>query len=308
MSQRKRFNINNELEKLYIEIPKALLFEPRYKPNKETGSKGLSNDAKILYGILLDRTYLSIHTATEGNDDKYIDENGDVFIYFENPAIEEILNVANKKAIAVKKELIDFNLLEEVRQGQGKTNRLYLNIVETDKSNLKLYTSSFKNIVKNKKETERVRVEKYRKNNPTTVANTLYCQKDSTSTVKNEVQVLSKRQSSNTDFNKTDFNEPEKVVVIYSHDSKEKSIEEKIKKLIGTNKINNRTYALIHSLLEADIEVSEKQLFLLDNCAVDIAQKAIETTISQNGKSFSYFYKVYKAFEKEDIDNMCWNW
>ena len=132
MTTKKRFNIKDELEKLYVEVPKALLYEPKYKPNKSTKTKGLSNDAKLLYGVLLDRTYLSIHTATEKGDTTYLDENGDIFIYFELAAIEEVLNVGTKKAIATKRELIAFDLLEEVKFGQGKDTRLYLNIVETN--------------------------------------------------------------------------------------------------------------------------------------------------------------------------------
>lgn len=208
----KRFNIKNELEKLYIEVPKALLYEPKYKPNKLTKTKGLSNDAKLLYGILLDRTYLSIHTATEKGDTRYIDENGDIFIYFELASIEEVLNVGTKKAIATKRELISFNLLEEVKLGQGKDVRLYLNIVETNKDNLKLYTSTFLSKVKEKKKLEETRIANLRKNkNAEHVKNTMYCQKGSTSTIKKEVQVLSKTQisntkDSNTDFSNTDFN------------------------------------------------------------------------------------------------------
>ena len=102
MSKSRRFNIKNELEKLYIEVPKALLYEPKYKGDKEKNIKPLSNDAKLLYGIFLDRTYLSIHTATEKNDSKFIDKNGDIFIYFVNEAIAEIMNVSVKKAIALK--------------------------------------------------------------------------------------------------------------------------------------------------------------------------------------------------------------
>lgn len=216
MTINKRFNIKNELEKLYIEVPKALLYEPKYKPNKLTKAKGLSNDAKLLYGVLLDRTYLSIHTATEKGDTRYIDDNGDIFIYFELAAIEEVLNVGTKKAIAVKRELIAFDLLEEVKFGQGKDTRLYLNIVETNKDNLKLYTSSFLNRVKEKKKIEEVRISNLRKNKKSeSIENALYCQKDSTSTIEKEVQVLSKRQISNTKHSNTDFSKPDSNVCMY---------------------------------------------------------------------------------------------
>lgn len=317
MKTNKRFNIKNELEKLYIEVPKALLYEPKYKPNKETGSKGLSNDAKILYGILLDRTYLSLHTATEGQDSKYVDENGDIFIYFDNASIEEILNVATKKAIAVKKELVEFNLLEEVQQGQGKSNRLYLNVVETNKSNLSLYTSDFKKIVDNKKELENARTSKYKKKKAETIGNTLDCQKDSPRTVKKEVQGLSKRQLSNTESSNTDFSNPESFVVVINGKeikidddfrkiqlNESKTPDEKIKELNNITYMNEHTMALMYRFIKYNILVSEKQIKMLSECVYDVANKSLDYTVAKNGQTFSYFWEVYSAKEKEDMSDL----
>lgn len=319
----KRFNIKNELEKLYIEVPKALLYEPKYKPNKETKSKGLSNDAKILYGVLLDRTYLSIHTATEKNDTKYIDDNGDIFIYFENAAIEEILNVGTKKAIAVKKELVEFDLLEEVQQGQGKANRLYLNVVETNNTNLKLYTSDFKIIVKNKKDAENIRISEIKKKKAQSIENSKHCQKDSASTVKKEVLALSKRQSSNTDSSKTDFSKTESLVVVLDNAPEEKDYSPKtsnefyeiqkdnsINTLLKVNQLSSKTYmtqdtiSILHKFIDANILVSEPQIKMLNGMSRSVIENAIETTVAQNGKSFSYFLKVYKSKEQEEINDM----
>lgn len=314
----KRFNMNDALEKLYIEIPKALLFEPKYKPNKEEGRKGLSNDAKLLYGVLLDRTYLSIHTATEGNDTKFIDENGDVFIYFDNTSIEEILNFGDKKARAVKKELVEFGLLEEVRQGLGKTNKLYLNIVETKKENLKLYTSEFKKVVDNKKEVESVRIAQYRKDKVETIANTLYSQLDCTSTVQKNVQVQSDKLSSNTESINTDFNNTEfkKSVVVYINGktteindtfrliqlNKELTTFEKVDLLKEMEYMNENTIALIHKFIDNNILVSQAQAKMLNECVYDVAIKSLNYTIAKSGESFSYFYEIYLTEEQKDIE------
>lgn len=314
----KRFNIKDELEKLYIEIPKALLYEKKYKPDKANNTKGLSNDAKLLYGVLLDRTYLSIHTATEKGDTTYIDENGDIFIYFELASIEEILNVATKKAIATKRELISFNLLEEVKIGQGKDTRLYLNIVETNKENLKAYTSSFTKKVKEKKKNEETRIANLReKKNSQSLENALYCQKDSTSTVKKEVQVLSKNQISNTDISNTDFSDPNlKSVVVINGIEKEMTIEYKIQiddKLTIDEKINSlsklifmseETKALMYRFIKFNLLVSIPQIKMLNDCVYDVASKALDSTIAKNGKSFSYFYEIYVAKEEEDMENL----
>lgn len=320
----KRFNVKNELEKLYIELPKALLYEPKYKPNKQTNSKGLSNDAKLLYGVLLDRTYLSLHTATERNDTKYIDDNGDIFIYFELAAIEEVLNVGTKKAIAVKKELISFNLLEEVKVGQGKNTKLYLNIVETNKDNLKLYTSNFLNIVKEKKKSEEIRIANLRKNKKAeSIENTMYCQKGSTSTVKKEVLVLPKRQISNTDFSKTDFSKTESLVVVMDSQHNKKDYRPKtfnelyeiqndktISTFLKVNKLASKIYmspdtlSILHKFIDSNILLTEGQIKMLNDMSKTAIEKAIDETVARGGQVFSYFFEVYKSKEKEEINEM----
>lgn len=318
----RRFNIKNELEKLYVEVPKALLYEPKYKGDKDKKIKPLSNDAKLLYGIFLDRTYLSIHKATEEGNTKFIDENGDIFIYFVNEAIAEIMNVGLKKAIAIKKELAAFGLLEEIQQGDKKANRLYLNIVETDKNNLSLYTNSFQDVVSKRKESEKIRIQEVRANKKSlaeTVENTMNCQKDSTRTVKNAVPVLSKRQSSNTKefsntefFSKTDFKKSDVDLFVLSEQDKKEltyniqndtsmTIEEKLEVLNKINPMSEHTRALVYDFIKYSILISDAQIKMLESMVYDIAKKSMEHTIAKDGKTFSYFYEVYKTKEQEDM-------
>ncbi|MCU9811171.1 replication initiator protein A [Paraclostridium sp. AKS81] len=315
----KRFNINQELEKLFIEVPQALLYEPKYKANKELNRKALSNTAKLLYGILLERTKLSVYSATVKGDTTYIDKNGDIFIFFDDTAIAEILNVSPKTGRSFKKELIEFDLLEEVRIGQGCANRLYLNIVEVDAENLRLYRNDFIQTVSDKKETEKLRVDKYRKENAETVENTLNGKNDRTRTVKSTVLVQSKLPSSNKELSNTDFSNTElkKSVVVINGVEKEitKSYEiqldenitpeEKIDKLNKIHPMNEHTKALMDKFIEFGILVSESQIKMLNNCVYDVALKSIDYTIAKDGKTFSYFYEIYKAKEKEDIAAIC---
>ncbi|KGJ49810.1 hypothetical protein KD33_07695 [Clostridium sp. NCR] len=315
----KRFNINQELEKLFVEVPSALLFEPKYKANKELNKKALSNDSKLLYGILLERTKLSVYSATVKGDTTYIDENGDIFFFFDDTSIAEILNVSIKTGRKFKRELIEFDLLEEVRIGQGKANRLYLNIVEVDKENLKLYRSDFRQTVNEKKETEKLRIEKYRKEKSETVENTLYGKNDRTRTVKTIVQVQSKLPSSNKELSNTDFSNTELKTSVVVINGIEKEItksyeiqldenitpEEKIDKLNKIQSMNEYTKALMDKFIEFGILVSESQIKMLNNCVYDVALKSIDYTIAKDGKTFSYFYEIYKAKEKEDIASVC---
>lgn len=307
----KRFNIKDELEKLYIEIPKALLFEPKYKPNKEESKKGLSNDAKVLYGILLDRTYLSIHTATEKGDTTYVDENGDIFMYFELASIEEILNVGTKKAIATKKELISFGLLEEVRVGQGKDNRLYLNIVETNKDNLKLYTSNFLSKVKEKKKSEEIRISNLRKNKyAQTIGNTLYCQKDSTSTVKKAVLVLSKNQISNTEKSNT---ESSMYVCSDKSQFKKSKLIELIKKHLRLSSNSEKELVKFDSKIDFDLfekvlmkiinnnKVNDKESYLIQTISNLIDKNIV--TLDQYTKSIEEYNKKYIDKKQSNLNN-----
>ena len=311
---RRRFNIKDSLEKLYVEIPKALIYEPKYDGNEEMGIKPLSIAAKFLYGILLDRTYLSLHNAIENNDNRFVDDAGDAFIYFENAAIETILKVSAKKARAIKKELVSYELLEEVQQGLGKANKLYLNIVETKKEHLSIYTSVFQKAVGEKTEVEIIRISYYIKNVKEEQVEQ-FGKNDRTDLYgKNARTVREFGTSSNTELSNTDL---KSVVVLVNGKEieiddefrliqldKDKSINEKVKLLGEIEYINANTEALLYKFIEFNILVSQSQIKMLSECVYDVAIKALDTTIAQNGKSFSYFYQVYKAKEQEDIDNL----
>jgi len=95
----------------FFRIPKALFTE------KEFAS--LSTDAKLLYGILLDRISLSKKNG-------WIDNQGRVFIYYSIKNICEDLNCGTQKACKLLDELEKVGALERKRQGLGRPNKLYL--------------------------------------------------------------------------------------------------------------------------------------------------------------------------------------
>lgn len=89
-----------------------------------TGSdfKRLSTDAKLLYGLLLDRMGLS---AKNG----WYDDAGRVFIYYTLDEIQEDLNCGHDKAVKLLAELDKgkgFGLIERVKQGQGRPAKIYV--------------------------------------------------------------------------------------------------------------------------------------------------------------------------------------
>ena len=85
--------------------------------------KRLSTDAKLLYGLLLDRMGLS---AKNG----WYDELGRVYIYYTLDEIQEDMNCGHDKATKLLVELDSgkrgFGLIERVRQGQGRPTKIYV--------------------------------------------------------------------------------------------------------------------------------------------------------------------------------------
>ena len=101
----------------FYRIPKALFADPAYR--------GISTDAKVLYGLLLDRMSLSAR-----ND--WLDGQGRVYIVFTVEEIMESLACGNKKAVGLLRELDEkAGLIERKRQGLGKPNLIYVkNFIE----------------------------------------------------------------------------------------------------------------------------------------------------------------------------------
>ncbi|WP_142762800.1 replication initiator protein A, partial [Staphylococcus aureus] len=106
-----RFNIQQQYREKFYQLPKVFFTNEKYMQ--------LSNDAKIAYALLKDRLELSIKN-------NWFDENGDIFFIFTNENLKTILNCHDGKLTKIKKELSKADLLEQVRCGQGKPNKLYL--------------------------------------------------------------------------------------------------------------------------------------------------------------------------------------
>ena len=98
----------------FYRIPRQLITGEAFKK--------LSTDAKLLYGLLLDRLGLS---AKNG----WYDDMGRVFIYYTLDEIQEDLNCGHEKAVRLLAELDTgkkgFGLIERVKQGQGRPTKIY---------------------------------------------------------------------------------------------------------------------------------------------------------------------------------------
>ena len=98
----------------FFRIPKKLILDPKFR--------GLSNDAKILYSIMLDRMTLSARNG-------WVDDENRVYIIFTVKDVTEELGCSERKAIMLMGELDTkkgIGLIEKKRQGLGRPNLLYV--------------------------------------------------------------------------------------------------------------------------------------------------------------------------------------
>lgn len=122
-----RKNIKNQASQNFYMLHKALFVNEKYKK--------LSDSAKVTYAILNDRVSLSIKN-------NWIDDNGDIYFIFTNESLQNILDKSKNTITKIKKELQEVGLLEQIRTGFNKPNRLYLHDIETNISVEKSIQSS----------------------------------------------------------------------------------------------------------------------------------------------------------------------
>ena len=98
----------------FYRIPRQLITGEKYK--------GLSVEAKLLYGMMLDRMGLSLRNG-------WLDKTGRVYIYYTVEEIQGDLGCGHVKAGRLLAELDTvkgIGLIERVRQGQGKPTKIYV--------------------------------------------------------------------------------------------------------------------------------------------------------------------------------------
>ena len=99
----------------FVRVPKVLFTDKEH-------FGGLSNEAKLLYGLLLERMSLS-------RKNNWIDKHNRVYIIFPVEEIEESLDVGHEKALNLLKELDDqsgIGLVKKKRRGLGLPSILYM--------------------------------------------------------------------------------------------------------------------------------------------------------------------------------------
>ena len=128
------YNINsNHGELIFFQLPKSIHYNEKYLK--------MSVEAKYLYMLMYDRNKISI-------TNNWIDDNGDIYIYFSIENICKELNVKDQKAQKLKKELMNHELIKEVRQGLNKPNKIYVQVCDSNTDESRTSENHYSGIVK----------------------------------------------------------------------------------------------------------------------------------------------------------------
>ena len=96
----------------YIPLPRFLLLDEELQ--------GISNDAKVLYALLLDRASISRQNG-------YIDPDGTIRLYFTVEQVQKKLHRSRQSATRIFRELEYSGLIVRKKQGLGKPAVITLN-------------------------------------------------------------------------------------------------------------------------------------------------------------------------------------
>ncbi len=98
----------------FYRVPRPLIKDERFK--------GLSSDAKLLYGLMLDRMSLSMKNG-------WLDDENRAYIIYTIENIREDLGCSKEKAVKILAELDaskGIGLIEKIRRGLGKPDIIYV--------------------------------------------------------------------------------------------------------------------------------------------------------------------------------------
>ena len=203
----------------FYRIPKVLFTDIHFK--------GLSCEAKVLYGLMLDRMSLSLKNG-------WLDDNNRVYIYFTLEDIVELMNCGTGKAVKLLAELDGdkgIGLIKRVKQGQGKPTIIYVksfvikeNAEGKNTESLDFQKSKVKNIQNRKIGLSQMESPDFSK------SEVKGCENEKFRVPKSKSQDFSKSKSNYTKYNKTNINDTDNINPIYqdNNNSEIKNIEDRI--------------------------------------------------------------------------------
>ncbi|HEM3166383.1 TPA: replication initiator protein A [Streptococcus suis 92-1400] len=260
----------------FFRIPKLLFTD-------STFSK-LSSDAKVLYGILLDRMNLSIKN-------NWIDEENKVYIIFTIEEIAEIMCCATQKATKILQELDDkkgIGLVEKKRLGLGKPNILYV-----------------KNFIL-QEEKEKIPIQEEVANQELCKSQFKNDENHNSRNVNFTKQELLKSQCNKTNLNKTEYSDTE-----YNNTSPISPSEEKnIKDTLLSKKEDMEAEEMIellkrnigYSFLAEEQPQEKEKIDLVIDLMAEAIQSKIDLRINQRMIAYETVKEQFLSLQKEHIE------
>lgn len=263
----------------FFRIPKLLFTD-------STFSK-LSSDAKVLYGILLDRMNLSMKNG-------WLDEENKVYIIFTIEEIAEIMCCATQKATKILQELDDkkgIGLVEKKRLGLGKPNILYVKnfiIQESEKES------------SSKEEIEEITNQELCKSQLKNDEN------HNSGNVNFTKQELCKSQCNKTNLNKTEYSDIEYNNTSPISHSKEKIIKDnslsqkqdtEVEEVIEILKEN-----IDYSFLVKEQSKNKEKIDLILNLMAEAIQNKTDIRINQRMIEYETVKEQFLSLQKEHIN------
>lgn len=245
---------------IFYQTPKFLIHSDKYK------ELGLAE--KLVYSVLRDRLEISINNKKQD----FVDENGYVFLRFDQGKLGELLNINKKTVGKYMKKLEEYGLIVTIREGRGKSNRIYITDISKELEKDYTYNNNKEEKIKedslNEKESNKKACDNKdtdtKNNNGESLENTLKGQNvTSRKDILSSLEVtksphnktnINKTNISNTIFLSTQNNEKDNKTVDNSKD--ERKIESKNKSNEFNNILNRCRYKdfepqYVNSILQA---------------------------------------------------------
>lgn len=264
----------------FFRIPKLLFTDEVFRV--------LSSDAKVLYGILLDRMSLSMKNG-------WIDEENKVYIIFTIEEIAETMCCATQKATKILQELDDkkgIGLIEKKRLGLGRPNILYV-------KNFIVQLSDEEGIVKDEdftgeeeiinQELLKPQLKNYENHN--------------SGNVKFTKQELLKSQCNKTNINNTEYNDTEYNNTTPISPSKESLVRGSL-----YNQDKDMEVELIRKVIKQKIEYpvlieeeEKERIDLILNLMTEVIKNKKDIKVNQSSVNYKTVRKRILSLRKEHI-------
>ena len=264
----------------FFRIPKLLFTDETFR--------NLSSDAKVLYGILLDRMSLSMKNG-------WIDEENKVYIIFTIEEIAQIMCCATQKATKILQELDDkkgIGLIEKKRLGFGRPNILYV-------KNFIVQSSDKESVVKDESFTGEEEII----NQELLNSQLKNGENHNSGNVKITKQELLKSQCNKTNINNTEYNNTE-----YNNTSPISPSKENLIRAGLCNQDEDMEVEVIRKVIKQKIgypvlieEEEKEKIDLILNLMTEVIKNKKDIKVNQSSVNYKTVRKQLLSLKKEHI-------